>query len=73
MSTDNWQHRGSNMRCATCMWFVEKGGRQVTPDDPLAQHPHFGRCRRHAPTMDGFPAVYAGDFCGDHKLDEANA
>lgn len=28
------------------------------------------RCRRHAPTMQGFPAVFPGDFCGDHKLDK---
>lgn len=73
MSTDNWQHRGSNMRCATCMFFVEKGSRKPTHADPLGQDPHFGRCRRHAPTMGGFPAVYAGDFCGDHKLDEEYA
>ncbi len=25
------------------------------------------RCRRHAPTMSGFPAVYPSDWCGDHK------
>lgn len=30
----------------------------------------IGRCRRHAPTMNGFPVVFASDFCGDHKLDE---
>lgn len=30
----------------------------------------FGRCRRHAPTMSGFPAVFGHDWCGDHKLDE---
>jgi hypothetical protein len=29
-----------------------------------------GRCRRHAPTMSGFPVVYEDDWCGDHKLDE---
>jgi hypothetical protein len=33
---------------------------------------HFNnnRCRRHAPTMQGFPAVYPTDWCGDHKLDK---
>ena len=28
------------------------------------------RCRRHAPTMQGFPAVYPSDWCGDHKMDK---
>ncbi len=32
-----------------------------------------GRCRRHAPTMNGYPAVYMTDWCGDHKLDENKA
>ena len=26
------------------------------------------RCRRHAPTMNGYPAVFKTDWCGDHKL-----
>jgi hypothetical protein len=30
----------------------------------------LGRCRRHAPTMNGYPAVFEDDWCGDHKLDE---
>lgn len=30
----------------------------------------IGRCRRHAPTMNGFPVVFVNDWCGDHKLDE---
>jgi hypothetical protein len=29
-----------------------------------------GRCRRHAPTMSGYPAVFEDDWCGDHKVDE---
>ena len=28
------------------------------------------RCRRHAPTMQGFPPVYETDWCGDHKIDK---
>ena len=28
------------------------------------------RCRRHAPTIQGFPAVYETDWCGDHKMDK---
>ena len=57
-ATDLWQHRAAKLRCATCMWYVPKG--QLT----------LGRCRRHAPTLNGWPAVFTGDWCGDHKLDE---
>jgi hypothetical protein len=29
------------------------------------------RCRRHAPTMQGYPAVFPMiDWCGDHKMDK---
>lgn len=56
---DNWKHRSASMRCQTCMFFVLK-----YPSVDL------GRCRRHAPTMAGFPAVFTTDWCGDHKLDE---
>lgn len=65
MVEDNWAHRETNMRCFTCMWFVEKVGvvREVDADT-------FGRCRRHSPTMSGFPAVFGTDWCGDHKLNE---
>lgn len=55
--TDPWAHRSQGMRCATCMFFVPK-------DDT-----GLGRCRRRAPTMNGFPVVYPSDWCGDHKLD----
>jgi hypothetical protein len=53
---DLWQHRADRMKCQTCMWFSPKG--------------KLGRCRRHAPTMNGYPVVYPTDWCGDHKLDE---
>lgn len=56
---DPWMHRSQGMKCGTCMWFVAKAPVQS-----------FGRCRRHAPTMTGYPAVFATDWCGDHKLDE---
>jgi len=30
------------------------------------------RCRRHAPKgQEGWPATYATDFCGDHKLSKS--
>jgi hypothetical protein len=63
-SKDPWRHRSANMRCASCMWFVLK---EASASGVL------GRCRRHAPTMQGFPAVYTSDWCGDHKLDETKA
>lgn len=55
---DNWAHRSERMKCASCMWWVPKAG------SPL------GRCRRHSPTLGGWPAVFCHDWCGDHKLDE---
>lgn len=58
---DPWKHRSSGMKCKTCIWFVPKNG-----DKPI----DLGRCRRHAPTMSGYPAVFVNDWCGDHKLDE---
>ena len=57
---DNWEHRSASMRCKSCMYFVPKG---LT---------NFGRCRRRAPTLNGWPAVFDSDWCGDHKLDEAS-
>jgi len=56
---DPWRHRSTGMKCATCMWYVQKEGIL-----------NIGRCRRHAPTMNGYPVVYETDWCGDHKLDE---
>lgn len=59
MSDDPWKNRSGGMRCATCMWYAAKG-----------DEAKLGRCRRHAPTMNGYPVVYPGDWCGDHKVDE---
>lgn len=56
MAEDNWKHKSDTMRCRTCMYYVPKTSR-------------IGRCRRNAPTIDGWPAVYESDWCGDHKLD----
>ena len=61
---DRWEHRSTGMKCLTCMWFAIK---QPSHNDDA---PEFGRCRRHAPTMNGYPAVFGIDWCGDHKLDE---
>ena len=58
---DPWEGRSKGMICKTCIYYVRKGGTKV------------GRCRRHAPTMTGFPVVYETDWCGDHKLNEETA
>ena len=69
VGNDPWVHRSLGMRCRTCMYFVEK-----IPSEPRAFDPAtcLGRCRRHAPLANagGWPAVYANDWCGDHKIDE---
>ena len=62
MKEDPWAHRSAGMKCASCMWFVIKSAA-----DRLTM---IGRCRRHAPTMNGYPAVFMHDWCGDHKIDE---
>lgn len=70
---DNWNHRSANMRCMTCMWYAEKPKSVPDAKQPgkdIDENVKFGRCRRHAPTMSGFPAVFGDDWCGDHKLDE---
>lgn len=77
MSEDNWKHRAEGMRCKTCMFFVPK----VSKTEPMTASEvevrremgctyNLGRCRRHAPTMSGWPVVFVNDWCGDHKLDE---
>jgi hypothetical protein len=62
--SDPWIHRSKGMSCVTCIWFVEKKKIDVKLESKL------GRCRRHSPTMNGYPAVFTNDWCGDHKLDE---
>ena len=71
MSNDPWRHRSKGMCCKTCMWNVVKA---VAPSDENVNQSLpktlLGRCRRHAPIMNGYPAVFENDWCGDHKLDE---
>lgn len=67
LASDPWAHRSSGMKCSTCMWYVRKD----PPPMKIGMEPvNIGRCRRHAPTMNGYPVVYHHDWCGDHKLDE---
>jgi len=73
---DPWTHRSEKMRCRTCMWFTEKVVKPMPPHVVPGESSSLrilGRCRRHAPTMSGYPVVYTTDWCGDHKLDEAKA
>lgn len=60
--SDNWKHRSKFMSCITCMWYVVKN-RELGLSS-------IGRCRKRAPTMNGYPVVFESDFCGDHKIDE---
>jgi hypothetical protein len=62
---DPWAHRSAKMSCKTCMWYVRKTSKEGAIE--------LGRCRRHAPTMSGYPAVFTTDWCGDHRLDENKA
>ena len=83
VTLDPWVHRSAKMRCATCMFYVPKvtfEKERRAPEDGLVPTlknvttiTNLGRCRRHAPTMSGYPAVFATDWCGDHKLDEKKA
>lgn len=66
-AADPWQHRSEGMTCRTCMWFAPKASTLATRPDPRGT---IGRCRRHAPTMNGYPVVFTSDWCGDHKMDE---
>lgn len=64
---DPWMYRSEGMKCKTCIWFVPK-----VAGNPLVSNSvyHLGRCRRHAPSMVGYPVVYVNDWCGDHRIDE---
>jgi len=63
IASDPWVHRSEGMRCKTCIWFVPKQANNKIGYD-------VGRCRRHSPTMGGYPVVFVNDWCGDHRLDE---
>jgi hypothetical protein len=63
---DPWRHRSIGMKCSSCMWFVLK----EVEREQAVRVDAIGRCRRHAPTHDGYPAVFQSDWCGDHKLDQ---
>ncbi len=59
---DKWD-RETNFTCISCMYCVPK--KKTAKEDEVEE----GRCRRHAPTLQGYPVVKLyDDWCGDHKL-----
>lgn len=80
--SDPWKHRSEGMRCKTCMWFCPKTtkvkngldcrdtGHESIPKQMYIDVINLGRCRKRAPTMNGYPVVFVNDWCGDHKLNE---
>ena len=69
-----WSYRSNGLKCHTCIWYVEKARDRIgSADSDVNPLKTIGRCRRHAPTMNGYPVVYMNDWCGDHKLDENKA
>lgn len=67
---DPWIHRSEGMRCKSCMWFVPKVPATHEKNGLPPGTYDLGRCRRHCPTMGGFPVVFVNDWCGDHRVDE---
>lgn len=77
---DNWKHRSEEMSCKTCMWYVAKKANaelinldekmQIKSSTTVKAESAIGRCRKHAPSLNGWPAVFKTDWCGDHKIDE---
>ena len=65
---DPWSNL-STYACSRCRFFVPKPTVTLPDEHGNVQVTVIlGRCRRHAPTMDGYPVVYAIDWCGDHKM-----
>jgi len=48
------------------MWFSPKAHANMQEGELYK----IGRCRRHAPSMNGYPVVFVSDWCGDHRIDE---
>lgn len=68
--TDRWD-RKTDFGCASCMFWVPKQEHKVVGHPtplPSIGTIQLGRCRRNAPTMKGYPVVYADGWCGEHKI-----
>ncbi len=61
---DQWADK-TRFACATCQWYARK---ERLASERGKMDVQLGRCRRHAPTLGGYPVVYQTDWCGDHKL-----
>jgi len=72
MSNDPWKHRSKGLLCKTCWMFVKKevSAERSAGKTADLERGDIGRCRKHAPTMNGYPVVFETDWCGDHKIDE---
>jgi len=66
MKADLWKDRGMKMKCESCIYYIQKAATQEQIEDERV----IGRCRRRAPTLNGYPVVFPSDWCGDHKLNE---
>jgi len=66
---DPWKNRNRMIKCNTCIYFVIKDSINKGEEYPR-EYGYIGRCRRHAPSIIGFPVVFELDWCGDHRLDE---
>ena len=74
--SDNWKHRSIGMKCSSCMWYVAKRimadvDINETGTAAVSKEGRLGRCRRHAPSANGFVPVFDTDWCGDHRMDES--
>jgi len=58
------QQEVDDVRCLTCLWFVEDTDRLGTPSNATQ-----GSCHKKCPSSEGFPPVSSTNFCGDYKLD----
>jgi hypothetical protein len=61
---DHWD-RKTDFGCSSCMFYV--GKKEHAHEDSKESGVQEGRCRRHAPTMKGYPVVFSDDWCGEHK------
>lgn len=61
---DRWD-RKTDFGCDSCMFYVPKKKHSTSGDSTVPSLE--GRCRRNAPTLKGYPVVFADDWCGEHK------
>ncbi len=57
----------TTLACQTCQYYSAQH-EEAAGVDAAGMLRYKGRCRRHAPTLTGYPVVFPLDWCGDHKL-----